>query len=110
MGQDKADCGDNSCSAARDGDCDDGGPGSEYGLCAVNTDRTDCYNVRGYGHVDISDFCDNSCTASYDGDCDDGGWGAEYSVCSIGSDCADCGSRSLSYLRAATPTRPGFAR
>lgn len=31
-----------SCKHIRDGDCDDGGPGAEYGFCAINTDCTDC--------------------------------------------------------------------
>ena len=30
------------CSFAQDGGCDDGGPGSEYDLCELNTDFTDC--------------------------------------------------------------------
>ena len=34
---------DNTCSHAGDGDCDDGGPGSEYStFCAPGTDCTDC--------------------------------------------------------------------
>ena len=30
------------CNFASDGDCDDGGPGSEYGECSVGTDCSDC--------------------------------------------------------------------
>jgi len=30
------------CSHASDGDCDDGGPGSEYSICRLGTDCTDC--------------------------------------------------------------------
>ena len=30
------------CGVAEDGDCDDGGPGSEYSFCALGTDITDC--------------------------------------------------------------------
>ena len=33
---------DNTCSHASDGDCDDGGPGAEYSLCAHGTDCADC--------------------------------------------------------------------
>ena len=33
---------DNSCASASDSDCDDGGPGSEYSICDVGTDMTDC--------------------------------------------------------------------
>lgn len=32
----------NTCSSADDGDCDDGGPGSEYSVCALGTDCGDC--------------------------------------------------------------------
>lgn len=31
-----------SCGYAGDGDCDDGGPGSDYSLCEYGTDCTDC--------------------------------------------------------------------
>jgi len=30
------------CSYAGDGECDDGGPGSAYDVCAYGTDCTDC--------------------------------------------------------------------
>ena len=32
----------NTCSSPYDGDCDDGGPGSEYNGCAYGTDYNDC--------------------------------------------------------------------
>ena len=32
----------NTCDLASDGDCDDGGPGSEYGLCSIGSDCLDC--------------------------------------------------------------------
>ena len=32
----------NTCSYAGDGDCDDGGPGSDFSLCPLGTDCTDC--------------------------------------------------------------------
>lgn len=34
-------CG-NTCNFADDDDCDDGGPGAEFGICALGTDCTDC--------------------------------------------------------------------
>eukprot|EP00966_Prymnesium_polylepis_P141234 3261709-Prymnesium_polylepis.1 len=33
---------DDSCSLAHDGDCDDGGPGSEFSQCSLGTDCIDC--------------------------------------------------------------------
>ena len=32
----------NTCEWANDGDCDDGGPGSDYDLCEYGTDCADC--------------------------------------------------------------------
>ena len=32
----------NTCSSANDGECDDGGPGAEYAVCALGTDCADC--------------------------------------------------------------------
>jgi len=32
----------NTCRHADDGDCDDGGPGSEFDFCAYGTDCIDC--------------------------------------------------------------------
>jgi hypothetical protein len=32
----------NTCDWARDGDCDDGGPSSDYNLCELGTDCADC--------------------------------------------------------------------
>ena len=40
----------NKCRFALDRDCDDGGPGSEFGTCALGTDCTDC---GGSGRVGI---------------------------------------------------------
>ena len=39
----KLDC-DNTCRYDNDGDCDDGGPGSEYSYCDSGTDCQDCSN------------------------------------------------------------------
>ena len=116
----------NFCVHSRDGDCDDGGPGSEYSLCSPGTDCADCGR------------CSNTCAHRYDGDCDDGGFGSEYgrkprhspatsrrparprlsacnwrgSVCTMGSDCGDCGRRGSFFLQsetAATPAQPHLA-
>lgn len=35
-------CTDECSRFSRDGDCDDGGPGSQYSLCDFGTDCTDC--------------------------------------------------------------------
>jgi hypothetical protein len=35
-------CTDGACPHTDDGDCDDGGPGAEYAVCATGTDCTDC--------------------------------------------------------------------
>lgn len=32
----------NTCSFSNDGDCDDGGPGADFNLCALGTDCADC--------------------------------------------------------------------
>jgi subtilisin family serine protease len=36
----------NNCNYARDGDCDDGGSGSEYSYCSLGTDCFDCERLR----------------------------------------------------------------
>ena len=70
-----------------DGDCDDGGPGSEYSVCALGTDCTDC------GARSVLTGCENSCTYANDGTCDDGGGGSPQ-FCELGTDCFDCGDRT----------------
>ena len=98
----------NSCRFASDGDCDDGGSGHEYSVCAPCTDCRDC-GPR--AHCDFSGAppppspsppppgppgsgqCLNTCVYAFDGDCDDGGAGGEYSACGPCQDCADCGPR-----------------
>lgn len=76
------------CPSAHDGECDDGGPGSLYDVCALGTDCSDC-GPRVCGH---------SCPFDGDGECDDGGPGSDTNVCDFGSDCSDCGPRSRHYL------------
>ena len=41
------------CGWANDGDCDDGGPGSEYSLCARGSDCNDCQPKSTPGIEDI---------------------------------------------------------
>jgi hypothetical protein len=87
-----------------DGDCDDGGPGSDYALCTYGYDCIDCGPRSASGGADVppqtyprSTLCFNSCGQGNawvgDGDCDDGGPGSDYALCTYGYDCIDCGSR-----------------
>jgi hypothetical protein len=82
-----------------DGDCDDGGPGSDYALCTYGNDCTDCgpRPPQG-GSVPPPTLCFNSCGEGNawvgDGDCDDGGPGSAYALCTYGYDCIDCGPRA----------------
>jgi hypothetical protein len=91
------------CPWAFDGECDDGGPGSLYAVCALGTDCGDCGPRSGGstspdGPADDGSgwsggTCIDTCTWAFDGECDDGGPGSLYAVCPLGSDCADCGPR-----------------
>jgi len=74
------------CRYAGDGECDDGGPGREFALCAYGSDCGDC-GAR-------ATLCANSCSYHFDGDCDDGGLFSAYTLCHFGSDCGDCGPRA----------------
>eukprot|EP00966_Prymnesium_polylepis_P010345 238715-Prymnesium_polylepis.1 len=76
------------CRYSSDGDCDDGGAGSEYSACTGGSDCTDC------GTRCPSALCVDVCDYASDGDCDDAGPGAEYRSCSLGTDCTDCGHRA----------------
>ena len=103
---------------ASDGDCDDGGPGSEFSICPIGTDCIDC-GPRAIslltppppspspppprpprpptGPGGNYTQCLNSCPYANDRDCDDGGPGSEYiNFCYLGTDCDDCGPRTLS--------------
>ena len=81
----------NTCQHANDGDCDDGGPGSDYDLCDYGTDCNDCGPRPPVENDEM--ICTNSCQHANDGDCDDGGPGSDYDLCEYGTDCADCGPR-----------------
>jgi hypothetical protein len=99
----------NDCRYSSDGDCDDGGDGSEYTFCSRGTDCVDCGERTTVLAADpppsprppppspsppFVGTCSNACNYASDGDCDDGSPGAEYSICSLNTDCADCGTGS----------------
>ena len=87
------------CESARDTECDDGGPGSMYNVCAYGTDCADCGPrdpaMRNAGPPPRPDgmLCSDACGTSHDRECDDGGPGSLYDICSYGTDCSDCGPR-----------------
>lgn len=91
-----------------DGDCDDGGPGSEFGACSCGTDFTDCGSRSSTDcqSASINPANADSC-GTPDGDCDDGGPGSEYYMCTCGTDFTDCGSRNQADC--ANPTGPSQA-
>lgn len=72
--------GSNACLLSCDGDCDDGGIGSEYDFCNPEEDCSDCGQCE--------DTCSHegydSCTWACDGECD------EPYLCRYGTDCTDC--------------------
>jgi hypothetical protein len=84
------------CAQARDGVCDDGGPGSTTNLCEAGSDCSDC------GQLSQRESCLNTCGANDDGSgslagngvCEDGGPGSSSAGCGLGTDCADCDSRT----------------
>lgn len=84
----------NTCEYAADGECDDGGPGSDYDLCPLGTDCDDCGSRPVGGGSVPGSLCEDSCLFAADGMCDDGGPGALVSACTLGTDCSDCGPRS----------------
>lgn len=62
----------NTCMSAHDGECDDGGPNSMYGVCDFGTDCADCGVRTG---TEMLGGCTNTCVSANDGECDDGGPG-----------------------------------
>lgn len=66
---------DNSCTYARDGQCDE--PEIGTGACAKGTDSLDCLGIG-----------NNTCTWAHDGECDEPGIGT--GNCKPGTDSADC--------------------
>jgi hypothetical protein len=85
-------CDDSCLLFAPDGSCDDGGPGSFFGLCDLGTDCTDCGPRSADGGGGFGS-CTDTCIYFADGDCDDGGPGSDYALCDLGTDCFDCGPR-----------------
>jgi hypothetical protein len=84
-----------SCESARNGLCNDGGPGTVYYDCMLGTDCTDC-GERPEGSTTISrPGCSDTCESARNGMCNDGGAGTvNYEVdCALGTDCTDCGER-----------------
>lgn len=81
-------CADGTCDEyAADGFCDDGGPGSEFSVCPLGSDCTDC----GRGERLATYTCSNSCRFAHDGQCDEVVGASTWSSdCSPGTDCADC--------------------
>lgn len=114
----------NSCKFSRDGECDDGGPGSHHRVCPLGTDCADCgpstrtsvaSNAScadiGTGNGPASCACLDTCDWARDGECDDGGPGAMYSGCGLGTDCYDCGPSNRSKLSSGgTCADPGRTR
>jgi hypothetical protein len=78
------------CPYAADLTCDDGGDGSEFAVCLLGQDCSDCGKRSKANRA----FCNNDCSFTQDGECDDGGPGADFTACKYGTDCDDCGSRA----------------
>lgn len=96
---------DDFCVFAYDGECDDGGPGSDFAICEYGSDCSDCgpRDKQGGGGG-----CADTCPYAGDGECDDGGAGADYAVCDYGTDCSDCGSREAAKVRQVKSTAHVF--
>lgn len=91
----------NSCPFAGDGECDDGGPDSNWDICICGSDCIDC----GYRHTcHATNVCSNTCFWAADGECDDGEGGADFDFCGCGSDCLDCGVRAVCSAPTRSPT------
>jgi len=123
----------NTCVFRHDGDCDDGGPGSEYSVCSYGTDCIDCGSRLFPAappppapplippspsppplpplpppHPPVSPgglTCLDTCIYAGSGVCGDGGPGAEGASCFLGTDCIDCGPR-LIFPAAPPPPAP----
>src|SRR6056297_2846243 len=93
----------NTCEFASDGDCDDGGPSSDFNLCELGTDCADCGarsddgggGTPGNGGTGNggngangggAGGCTNTCSFAGDGECDDGGPDSLTSACDLGTD------------------------
>ena len=103
---------DDTCLVANDNQCDDGGQGYMFSLCACGTDLTDCgtrtSTTAGEGDcVETAPANTNFCVSASDGECDDGGVGMQYSTCRCGSDLTDCGYRNGDAVAVRTRSREG---
>lgn len=107
------------CAYPADGECDDGGPGSEWSGCVLGTDCSDCGDrcIPSPPPAPPSPpsppfsppvCCSEACGTfiSDNGICDDGGPGAEYDVCPLGTDCKDCGNRCPELALPLSPPPP----
>jgi hypothetical protein len=83
------------CMFAYDGECDDGGPNSDWAVCEYGTDCFDCGVRDPQGGGGGDQLCFDTCRFANDGDCDDGGLNSDYDVCEYGTDCIDCGARDV---------------
>jgi len=83
------------CPYSGDNECDDGGPGAQFGWCLPGSDCKDC-GVR----------CLNTCVFANNGVCEDGELGSSSALCMAGTDCDDCGG-SRSIPPPAIPSPPG---
>ena len=110
-----AKCSDSCTDHARNGLCEDGGPGSVWPDCELGTDCSDC-GVREdrwsapagsnslppaaapppSSSLPLHTLCSDSCGTDHasNGVCEDGGLGSVWPDCELGTDCSDCGERS----------------
>ncbi len=91
--------GNDSCSWANDGFCDDSGfYGNDTAACPHGTDASDC---QGRTARPVSVMVGNSCQWAFDFECDEPGIGT--GVCASGTDASDCGPVAAAAEPAATP-------
>jgi|GEM_PF-2308830 len=112
----------NTCVAANNGRCEDGGPLSVAAICLRATDCYDCGKRDVPGCSDTCETarnniceegitcelgtdcydcggatpvpgCSDRCDSAQDGVCDDGSAGSDNGTCAFGTDCTDCGPR-----------------
>ena len=97
-----------SCSSSNDGDCDDGGPGYEYQICASGTDCTDCGRSNCAPTASDGVSSDSCAGRNNNGLCEDGIGGAP-NYCTYCTDYSDCGARTTSDCNGCT-TAPGAVK
>jgi len=94
-----------SCGSSTDGDCDDGGPGSEYSICTTGTDCTDCGRANCDQTVTSSSGSDSCTGRNGNGVCEDG-IGGSPANCPYCTDYSDCGARTTNDCNGCS-TAPG---